>query len=70
MTLPFPQTQFEFHEMFATNEHCWQYLYILTYPQGFYCPECGNNKAYRLQRYNMQLTKDFIKANGDIRTLK
>ncbi len=38
----FPRNVMEFHERFATEEDCEDYLFDCRWPEGFVCPRCGN----------------------------
>lgn len=46
----YPETIFDFEKMFATEEACYEYLTKLRWPNGFYCPRCNHNKAWRMKR--------------------
>lgn len=46
----YPRTLLEFEERFRTEEACGAYLVQLRWPQGFRCPRCGHDQAWRLQR--------------------
>ena len=39
-----------FDKQFATEEACLEYLAKLRWPDGFVCPKCGTNKAWRTKR--------------------
>lgn len=41
----------EFQGQFATEEACQDYLARCRWPEGFVCPRCGHQSAYRLTRY-------------------
>lgn len=41
----------EFQGQFATEEACQDYLAACRWPDGFVCPRCGSQSAYRLSRY-------------------
>jgi transposase-like protein len=41
----------EFQGQFATEEACQDYLAACRWPDGFVCPRCGYQSAYRLNRY-------------------
>ena len=40
----------EFHDRFATEEACRDYLAALRWPQGFVCPRCQETKVWKMQR--------------------
>lgn len=46
----YPKTMFEFEQTFATEEACQEYLYPLRWPEGFICPRCSHQKAWRTKR--------------------
>ena len=46
----FPKTLREFQLQFATEEACQQYLVTCRWPDGFVCPECGQQRAYELAK--------------------
>ena len=47
---PFPHNLAEFRRAFATDEACEDYLALCRWPDGFRCPRCGGEHAYRLAR--------------------
>lgn len=40
----------KFNDQFPTDEHCAQFLFEKRWPDGWKCPRCGHDKAYRLAR--------------------
>jgi len=42
----FPKTLLELEKCFSTEEACREYLVALRWPDGFYCPHCGHDKAW------------------------
>lgn len=44
----YPKTLAEFEERFSTEDACRGYLYSLRWPDGFVCPRCGQQKAWRM----------------------
>jgi ribosomal protein L37AE/L43A len=46
----YPGSLAEFEERFATEEACLEYLVRLRWPEGFLCPRCGANGAWRTNR--------------------
>lgn len=44
----YPNTQKELEDRFSTEEACREYLEQLRWPDGFVCPRCGMNKAWKL----------------------
>jgi transposase-like protein len=52
--MEYPKKQMEFEKQFATGEQCREYLFQLRYPEGFKCPKCGGEKAWRTGRGKYQ----------------
>jgi predicted RNA-binding Zn-ribbon protein involved in translation (DUF1610 family)/transposase-like protein len=48
--MEFPKTLLEFEKRFPTDEACRAYLETVRWPEGFKCPQCGKNKAWRTKR--------------------
>lgn len=46
----FPQNLMEFDEWFSTEDACEAYLVAIRWPEGFLCPHCGNDRAWRRRR--------------------
>jgi transposase-like protein len=46
----FPRNLRDFQQQFATEEACQHYLAACRWPNGFACPRCGQDRAYRLVR--------------------
>jgi len=46
----YPGSLAEFEERFATEAACLEYLARLRWPDGFVCPQCGANRAWRTKR--------------------
>lgn len=46
----YPRTLMEFEKQFATEEACRMYLEKVRWPNGFLCPRCGSNRAWRMSR--------------------
>jgi len=44
----------EFEKQFATEDQCREYLFHLRYPDGFICPKCSFNKAWKTGRGKYQ----------------
>ena len=45
----------EFEARFQTEEDCTDYLYQVKWPNGYRCPRCGHNHAYRLTSRRLPL---------------
>lgn len=52
----YPRNMIEFDRRFASEEACVEYLVSLRWPDGFSCPRCGKNKAWRRRRLAMVCT--------------
>lgn len=46
----YPKTMFEFEQTFDSEKSCQEYLYQLRWPEGFVCPRCNYQKAWRTKR--------------------
>ena len=46
----YPGSLAEFEERFSTEAACLEYLARLRWPDGFVCPQCGANVAWRTSR--------------------
>lgn len=44
------KTLTEFEERFSSESACREYLFWLRWPEGFRCPDCGHEKAWRIGR--------------------
>lgn len=44
----YPMTFDEFTKQFSTEEQCRNYLYRLRWPNGFACPKCEHDKAWKI----------------------
>jgi len=45
--MEYPKTQMDFEKTFFSEEQCTQYLMGLKWPDGFRCPNCGNNTYWK-----------------------
>jgi len=43
----------EFQEKFSTEESCRNYLYQMRWPNGFRCPICDHNRAYKITKRHL-----------------
>lgn len=50
---PYPRTFEEFLDWFPTEDDCIQYLEWVRWGNGFVCPRCGKNTAWKIQRNNL-----------------
>ena len=46
----YPRTILELEKRFATEQACRDYLFTLRWPEGFVCPRCAGDKAWRMSR--------------------
>lgn len=53
----YPETTQEFHDWFATEDSCRDYMFRLRWPEGFRCPRCRNNRAWRMGRLLFRCTQ-------------
>lgn len=52
----YPKTFEEFIDKFQSEDDCIEYIKRLRWPNGFVCPRCGCQKAWRTNRYLMHCT--------------
>ena len=50
----YPSNELEFAERFSTEESCRSYLEHLRWPNGFVCPRCHHQVAWRIRRQQFQ----------------
>lgn len=53
----YPETTQEFQDWFATEDSCRDYMFRLRWPEGFRCPRCRNNRAWRMGRLLFRCTQ-------------
>lgn len=46
----YPGNVIDFQDMFPTDQACFEYLRLVKWPNGFVCPYCHANKAWKLKR--------------------
>jgi DNA-binding NarL/FixJ family response regulator len=46
----FPKSLSELRDRFVSEEACRQYLFELRWPEGFCCPDCQGDRAWRIKR--------------------
>lgn len=46
----YPLTMIEFQDAFPTDRACFEYLCLVKWPEGFVCPHCGGNEAWKPKR--------------------
>jgi transposase-like protein/Zn ribbon nucleic-acid-binding protein len=46
----YPKTLIEFEKQFTTDEACRDYLFQIRWPNGFQCPRCQKQKAWKTSR--------------------
>src|SRR3989338_8385847 len=57
MAEDYPATMIEFEDRFGSEAACRQYLENLRWPEGFRCPSCGSEEAWRVARGQWFCTK-------------
>ncbi len=45
----YPGTVIDFQDMFPTDQACYEYLCLVRWPEGFICPYCQYQKAWKLK---------------------
>lgn len=53
----YPRTLMEFESRFSNEESCRDYIFQLRWPDGFRCPNCSHEKAWRIVRILLQCAK-------------
>ncbi|MCK5260492.1 MAG: transposase, partial [Candidatus Omnitrophica bacterium] len=53
----YPKTLIEFEQQFSTEEACWEYIFNIRWPDGFRCPQCQHNKAWKTRRNLLQCSR-------------
>lgn len=46
-----------FEERFGTEKQCLDYLFGLRWPDGYYCPRCNHNEAWRIKEWKYKCRK-------------
>jgi transposase-like protein len=46
----YPVSVLDFQDLFPTDEACYNYLCIMEWPEGFVCPHCQHNDAWKLKK--------------------
>lgn len=46
----YPLDVLDFQDLFPTDEACFSYLCLLRWPEGFHCPHCHHNDAWKMKR--------------------
>lgn len=68
MTL-YPLNAMEFQKAFPTDRACFEYLCLVKWPDGFVCPSCHGDEAWKLKRHILRCTtckKDISVTAGTI----
>lgn len=52
----YPLNVIEFEEAFPTDRACFEYLCLMKWPDGFVCPFCQADEAWKLKRYIVRCT--------------
>ena len=45
----YPVDVINFQDMFPTDEACMEYLRLVKWPDGFVCPECNHDEAWKMK---------------------
>lgn len=45
----YPLTVIEFQDAFPTEQACFEYLWMIKWPEGFVCNSCGHNEAWKVR---------------------
>lgn len=53
----YPGTVIEFEQMFPTDQACYEYLYLVKWPDGFHCPQCQNTTVWKMKNHALRCTK-------------
>src|SRR4030042_4558231 len=53
----YPETTQEFQDWSATEDSGREYMFRLRWPEGFRCPRCRNNRAWRMGRLLFRCTQ-------------
>lgn len=53
----YPLTVIEFQDAFPTNQACFEYLWLVKWPHGFCCLQCGHGEAWKMKRYAARCKK-------------
>ena len=53
----YPINVMEFQDMFPTDQACFEYLCMVKWPNGFECPYCHNNEAWKMKRFILRCKK-------------
>lgn len=47
----YPITVIDFQDMFPTDQACYEYLYLVKWPEGFVCPYCQYTESWKMKDY-------------------
>lgn len=50
----YPLSVIDFEEMFPTDQACYEYLYLIKWPDGFVCPHCRHRECWKLKGYSLK----------------
>lgn len=53
----YPVNVIEFQDMFPTERACYEYLYLMKWPEGFVCPYCQHTERWKMQDHSLRCKK-------------
>lgn len=53
----YPLTVIEFQDAFPTDKACFEYLWIVKWPDGFVCEKCGHDEAWKVRESSSKCKK-------------
>jgi transposase-like protein len=59
----YPLNVIEFQDAFPTDQACFEYLCLVKWPEGFECPTCHSNEAWKMQNRILRCKKCRIKVS-------
>ena len=65
----YPVDVIDFQDMFPTEQACYEYLYLVKWPNGFSCPHCQYTKNWKMEKHIVrcrQCKKDISITAGTI----
>ena len=53
----YPLDMIDFQDMFPTDQACYEYLYLVRWPDGFVCPHCSHKEVWKLKPHLLRCKK-------------
>jgi transposase-like protein len=53
----YPVNVIDFQDMFPTDQACYEYLYLVKWPEGFICPFCKHTENWKMKNYSVRCKK-------------